>query len=237
MAQLLPLDRCRRASRRPRTTATWRAVVPGPLPSGGPLPLSASIWRAVAPIRFHLAGRCPCPLPSGGLLPLSRHPPLQNYRVCCSSWAKPRVADERETKLPAVLQRPIARLLDESRLDCSKLDGFARRAPINRVRAPEAARRPPKRPPARPRRTCIKPRKRGRNSPINSVKRTFGGKEGCQAHAGREGLPSACGPGRAAKRAGREERRKRLQPGAGDAFATSWRQAWPWCGPRGRRPR
>ena len=115
-------------------------------------PRATAIWRAIAPVS-----------------PLT----LQNYRVCCSSWARPRVADERETTLPAVLRRPIARLLDESRLDCSKLDGFARRAPIGRVRAPEAARRPPKRPPARPRRTCRKPRKRGRNSPKYSVMRTF----------------------------------------------------------------
>ena len=209
MAQLPPLDRCRPASRRP-----------GPPPSGGPLPLSAAIWRAVAPVSP----------PSGGPLPLSRRPPLQNHRVCCSPWAGPRVADERETSLPAVLRRPTVHLLDESRLDCSKLDGFARRAPIGRVRAPEAARRPPKRPPSRFRRTCGKPKKRGRNSPINSVKRTFGGKEGCQARAGREGLPGACGPGRIARRvragkgcqarADREERRRRLQPGAGDAFAT-----------------
>ena len=218
MAQLPPLDRCRPASRRPRATA---------------------IWRAVAPVRCHLAGRCPCPLPSGGPLPLSRRPLAGR----CPCLAAPLC---KTIEFAAVHGRGRG-WLTNAKLHYLRFCGgqpsiystspawTAANSMVLLAARQSVACEPRKRLGARPsgRRAALAERAENREKGAGTRQQTrLSARSAGKRAARRVRTGKGC-----EARAGREERRRRLQPGAGDAFATWWWRAWSWCGPRGRRPR
>ena len=208
MAQLPPLDRCRLARRRPRATA---------------------IWRAVAPVRCHLAGRCPCLAAIWRAVAPVSPPPL------CKTIEFAAVHGRGRGWLTNAKLHYLRFCGGQPSIYSTSPAWTAANSMVLLAARQSVACEPRKRLGARPsgRRAALAERAENREKGAGTRQQTrLSARSAGKRAARRVRTGKGC-----EARAGREERRKQLQPGTGDAFATWRRRAWPWCGPRGRRPR